>query len=306
MEYAYYVADVFTNQAFNGAQIAVFPNAEGLDDTLMHAIAGELNLSETVFVFAAEGPQSAHRMRMFSPMGEIDFGGHPIVATAYVLASCGEIQLSGKNTSVTFEQNTGPIHVNISGEPNTPSFVQFTMRVTPTVDRFAPTEHELAEILSVEEKDIERKRYSARLVSCGYPYLVVPMRSYEAVRKARFDFSAWSHSSAPQTAAQELLLFSRNPGASDADFHVRLVGPNIAMNEDPPVGNAIPAFSAYLCSHEHIRKGTYTFAVDRGDATGRRSILNLEMDNKGQERLTLRVGGEAVIVAQGVMHVPAG
>ncbi|MEN8259244.1 MAG: PhzF family phenazine biosynthesis protein [Pseudomonadota bacterium] len=304
MEYAYYIADVFTNQVFNGAQIAVFPRAQGLDDRLMQSIATELNLSETVFVFPAQSAQTTRRMRIFSPKGEIDFGGHPTMAAAYVLASCGEITLEDGNTAIVLEQNAGAINVNISGESQKPVFIQFTMRVTPTIDRFAPTEHELAEILNLEEKDIERKRFNARLVSCGYPYLVVPVRSHDAVRKARFNYAAWSHSSAPQTAAQEILMFSRNPGVSDADFHVRLVGPNIAMNVDPPVGNAMPAFSAYLCSHEHIRKGTYTFAVDRGDVTGRRSVLNLEMDNKGLERLTLRVGGEAVMVAEGAMLVP--
>ena len=78
--------------------------------------------------------------------------------------------------------------------------------------------------------------------------------------------SAWSQSIAPQTAAQEILLFSSKTPFLDADFNARLLGPRIGMHDDPPIGTAMPAFAAYLCSFEHTRKGTYTFAVDRGDA----------------------------------------
>jgi trans-2,3-dihydro-3-hydroxyanthranilate isomerase len=76
------------------------------------------------------------------------------------------------------------------------------------------------------------------------------------------------------------------------------------MHKDPPGGSAMPAFASYLCSFEFVQKGTYTFAVDRGDERNRRSVLNLEMDNKGSDTLTIRVGGAAVMVAEGVMNIP--
>ena len=129
-------------------------------------------------------------------------------------------------------------------------------------------------------------------------------RNYESVRNAKFNYAAWSQSIAPQTAAQEILLFSAKTPFNDSDFNARLFGPRIGVNEDPPVGSAMPAFASYLCSFDHVRKGTYTYAVGRGDADRRRSIINIEMDNKGEEKLTLRVGGQAVMVAQGTMTVP--
>ena len=114
MNYNYYIADVFTRQIFNGAQIAVFPNAEGLSDEQMRLLARELNLTETVFVFHPESGSTKRKMRIFSPLGEIDFAGHPIIATAYVLGSCGDIDLTEALTHVVFEQNAGPIDVNIT------------------------------------------------------------------------------------------------------------------------------------------------------------------------------------------------
>lgn len=304
MNYQYYIADVFTKHLFNGAQVAVFPQADGLSETMMQLMARELNLSETVFVFHLNGATDRRRMRVFTPKGEIHFAGHPVIAAAFVLASCGDIELTGRYTPVIFEQNAGPINVNISNDNGKPVFIQFTGKVAPIVDRYVPLENELGSFLGIDPHRIDHKKYRARLVSCGFPYLVVPVYNYETVRKAKFNYQAWSQSSAPQTAAQEILLFAAKTPHQDADFHTRLVGPNIALHDDPPVGNAMPAFAAYLCSFEHLQKGTYTFAVDRGDENSRRSVINLEMDNKRQDTLTIRIGGEAVMAAEGTMMTP--
>jgi len=67
----------------------------------------------------------------------------------------------------------------------------------------------------------------------------------------------------------------------------------------------MPAFASYLCSFDFTQQGTHSFAVDRGDETSRRSVINIEMDNKSQGELALRIGGEAVMVAEGKMHIPA-
>ncbi|MGR8979443.1 MAG: PhzF family phenazine biosynthesis protein [Gammaproteobacteria bacterium] len=305
MNFNYYIADVFTRQIFNGAQIAVFPNADGLSDTQMQRIAGELNLTETVFVLHPEQTGSAFRkLRIFSPKKEIDFAGHPIIATAHVLGICGDLDLNAEIMPVVFEQNSGSVNVNISADQGMPTFVQFSRKVSSIVDRFAPSDEELAAILSIAQSELDHIKYSARLVSCGMPYLIVPVWKYETVRKARFNYAAWSQSAAPQTAAQEILLFAPKTPFPDADFNARLVGPHIGIDDDPPVGSAMPAFASYLCSFEHTRKGTHTFAVDRGDAGTRRSVINMEMDHKGKAELAVRVGGTAVIFSQGTVFLP--
>lgn len=309
MKYKYYITDVFTRHIFNGAQIAVFPEADGLNAEQMALIARELNLSETVFIFnplpEGEGDSSiSKRMRIFSPLAEIDFAGHPIIAAAFVLGYWGEIELKESITPMVFDLNVGPIQVNLSSESGKPTFVQFTRSVSSVVDHFSPSDEEIAQFLSLAQSELDHKKYTPRLVSCGFPYLIVPVWHYDSVIKARFNHAVWSQSAAPQTAAQEILLFAPKTPYPDADFHARLLGPRIGIHEDPPIGAAMPAFCAYLCSFEHTQKGTHVFAVDRGTEKSRRSVLNLEMDNKREERLTLRVGGQAVMVAEGSMNLP--
>ena len=83
--YRYVVADVFTDEAFSGNQLAVFTDARGLDDATMQALAREISFSETSFVFPAEEGGTA-RVRIFTPAAELPFAGHPILGTAWVLA----------------------------------------------------------------------------------------------------------------------------------------------------------------------------------------------------------------------------
>ncbi len=304
MSYQYYIADVFTKHLFNGAQVAVFPEAEGLSDTTMAKAARELNLSETVFLFKNSEVKNTWKMRVFSPYAEIDHTGHPVVAAAYVLASAGILALTEPNTSLFFEQNTGTVNANVSSIEGVPSLIQYTRQVSPVVDYYAPSDSEMAKVLSLSENEIDNKKYNIRLVSCGFPYLVVPVFKYESVRKARFNFSVWSQSSAPQTAAQEILLVAPKTPNRDSDFAGRLLGTNIGVHQDPPIGSAMASLAAYLCSFDFMRKGTYTYAVERGDDKTRRSILNLEMDHKKEDSLTIRVAGEAVMVANGTMYFP--
>ncbi len=307
MKYAYYTADVFTDQVFQGAQIAVFPAASDLTDDLMALMARELNLSQTVFVMdsgtsAADLPP-LFRLRVFTPTGEIDFAGHPMLAAARVLVETGHIDLTTHSAALVFRQNTGDIAANLTQRDGKPLFVQFTLPANPVVDRYTPTEAELARLLGIEERDIDTHTYRTRLVSINFPYLMVPLVSQQAVRNARFNLDAWSQSSAPAMAAQEIFIFSNRTDYQETDFHGRLVGPGIGASEDPPIGSVMPCFAGYLGSHEQMREGTYTFTIDRGTDKTRRSVLHIEMDHHSDKSSTLRVGGEVVLVGECTLNI---
>lgn len=304
MQYKYYIADVFTTKLFDGAQIAVFPQAEGLEQQQMQLIAREMNLSETAFVFSPVNGSDAWRVRVFSPHEEVNFAGHPIIATAYTLAETGSVKLNGKYTDIVLEQNIGPIDVTITHDEGVTKLVQFTMKSQPAIDRFVPQEEQIAEILSLQEKDIEKIKYHTLLVSCDQPYLIVPLRSYQLVRDAKFNFNAWSQSSVPSSLAREILLFASQSDISTSNFHARLVGPDIGLNEDPPIGSSMPAFTGYLCAHEHIKQGTHSFVIDRGTSQTRKSILTVEMDKNENKENVIRVGGPAVMVSEGTIKLP--
>lgn len=304
MQYTYYITDVFTKKSFDGAQIAVFPHADGLDQATMQLFAGELNISETAFVFSPTNDLKQRRVRIFTPHSEIDFAGHPIIAVGYVLAATGDIPLEQKYTALILEQNIGEINVNITRGEARPELIQFEMKTKPVVDRFVPKEEQIAELLGLIEADIDNKKFNPLLIYSDQSYLIVPVKTYLAVRAAKFNFATWSRTVASTCMANEILLFSTQTDVSASNFHARLLGTNIGIYADPPVASAMPAFAAYLCAHEHIKQGTHTFIIDRGSIDKRKSVLNIEMDNKLESTLTIRVGGPAVITGEGTLFTP--
>jgi len=306
MDLEFHTADAFTRRAFQGAQVAVFPDAGGLEKGQMQRLAAELNLSETVFVTTGEAVEGRPRFRLrtFSPAQEIEFAGHPIIATGAVLGAIGALDLASGEASAIFEQAGGTSQVHVRGRPGAPEHVQFGLVVKPATDRFVPPTEEIARFLGVEPSAIDRDRYHPMMVSCGRPYLIVPLRRYEAVRAAKFGYEAWTTSAGPTVMADETLVFSPRAADPRAQFHARLLGPRIARSEDPPVGSAMPAFAAYLCAHEHVARGTHGMTVERGTLETRSSLLDVEFDHAGRAELAVRLGGPAVAISRGRIRVP--
>ncbi|MBL4865622.1 MAG: PhzF family phenazine biosynthesis protein [Pseudomonadales bacterium] len=301
MDLNYYLVDVFTDTPFSGAQIAVFPDAHSVSQRDRELIANELNLWETVFITGSDNA-SRFQLKVQTPQKETSIGAHTTIAASYTLAKSGALK-SQDSAPIFFENNNEEQTIYVTYDKGEIKQTLLTSRVTPQVDRFTPTKEELAEILNLNPNQLRDKRYAPLIVSCETAYLIIPVKSLQAVVEARFNYQAWSTSTAPATFAQEILLFCTETEHSLTDFHLRLLGPSIGRLEDPPVGASTPAFAAYLCDHKHIKPGTHVFAVERGLEQARQSILHLEMDNKGESTLTVRVGGSAVFTGEGKIHL---
>jgi len=302
MNYNFYTTDVFTSKPFNGARIPVFPNADGLSDHQMQLIANEMNASDTVFIFP-DDINNIQQIRVFNAeKKEVSSATHTVLAASHVLTSIGSISLENK-TPILFKNNDKETSAYVSGRDGKPGMITMSQNTHAAIDRFVPTTDEIARMLSLIPADVGFDNFLPLIVSCDAPYLVIPIKSYNAVRAARFNLDAWSQSSAPASLAQGILLFSNNTDENPADFHVRLLGPAVGLHDDPPVAPMMPQLANYLCQHEHIQKGTHVFAVQRGANNNRQSQLHLEMDNKGEKDLTVRIGGNAVIMTESVINV---
>lgn len=303
MAYEFHTVDVFTRERFSGAQIAVVPEADGLDGKSMQLLAREFNLSESVFALPASDGDSNGRLRIFTPKGEIDFAGQALLAAVHVMAKAGVLPLNGRRNHFAFELNNGSVNITVDREDDESVFVQFSTTVKSRIDEYVPEHEELAEILSLTVKDIGCMKYRVLHSIAGINYLMVPIRRFECVRRAVFDLKAWGRSSVPAMMVQSIVLFTNHAEDRTADFHVRLMGPDIGVREDPPIGAAIPAFTAYLCAHKHLARGTHTYVAERGLKSTRQSLLSVEMDHNGEEVIPLRVGGPAVMVSSGVINI---
>jgi trans-2,3-dihydro-3-hydroxyanthranilate isomerase len=300
-KYTYYTVDVFTDQSFHGVPLPVFPDAAGLTDCQMKKISSELSSTITIFLQPAD-QHDCRNIRVFSKQKEVPSSIHAIQAASYVLAKT-KVKLIDDHTRITFSSTIkGHEHIVNSyvskTDANDIGIIQQTYNTHAAIDYYTPTTNELAAMLSLSPADIGFDNYRPLIVSCGVPYLIVPIMSYTAIREAKFNDVAWSSSSAPSSLAQEILLFANNTDDNPADFHARLLGPSIAHHDDPPIGGAISAFASHICDHPHVQGGTHIFGIQRGANDARQSFFYVEMDNKQNKDLTIRVGGHAVLMSE--------
>ena len=303
MGYRYITADVFTDRVFSGNQLAVFPDARGLDDNLMQQIAREFNLSETVFVLPPDDPAYTRRLRIFTPAAEIPFAGHPTIGTAYVLAACGEISLSGEKTAIVFEEKVGPVPVTIRSRNGKPEFAQLTVAKLPEFGPEPPPPAELAAMLSLGPENLSRALKPA-MVSCGVPFLFVPLRDRAAVRRAQLRLDRWE-ALLSGAWAEMVLLFCMGGERPGSDLHARMFAPSMGIAEDPATGAAAAALAGFLAAAHEQADTSLGWVIEQGFEMGRPSILEVEADKQDGRITAVRVGGAAVAVCEGTLRLPA-
>jgi trans-2,3-dihydro-3-hydroxyanthranilate isomerase len=303
MEYRFVTLDVFTDRIFGGNPLAVFPDARGLDPAHMHAIARELNLSETVFILPPESTDGTRRLRIFTPAGEIPFAGHPTIGAAIALATLDEITLKDGRTRIVFEEGIGQVPVTVESDGSPTMFAQLSVAKLPEVGPPPPSRSAIAAILSLEAADLLGGTFSPQAVSCGLPFLFVPVRSREILRRARVKLEKWE-STLSTWWAPDIFVFSRDPEREGSSIRARMFAPGLSVPEDPATGSAAAALGGYLAMREAAPTASLRWVVEQGFEMGRPSIIEVEADKEDNKVTAVRVGGRAVLVSKGVMNVP--
>jgi trans-2,3-dihydro-3-hydroxyanthranilate isomerase len=304
MHLPFHTLDVFTRKTFGGNPLAVYPNTAHLPTALMQRIAGEMNLSETVFLGPPETPNGTARVRIFTPRVEVPFAGHPTVGSAIFLAGgLPPGAVASGRAKLVLEENVGPVPVDVRFENGRPAFAMFT---TAQLSEHRPSPHapaDLAAMIGLEADDVCPDGLPIEMVSCGLPYHIIPVRSLDAVRRATLDSSMWRRLLDGTWAHHVYVLCLQAEGA-DADVHVRMFAPGSGVPEDPATGSAAAALGGYLAALDGRREGTLSWVAEQGIEIGRPSLLYVEADRAGGVTRAIRVGGNAVTVSEGTMSIP--
>ncbi|MEP6618288.1 MAG: PhzF family phenazine biosynthesis protein [bacterium] len=300
--FRYLTTDVFTDSAFGGNQLAVFPDARGIPEHRLLDVTREFNYSETTFVYPAKDPANTRHVRIFTPAAEVPFAGHPTVGTAHVLASIGDIALTGDTTRIVFEEGVGPVPVSIHSVNGTPTFSQLSVAKLPEVGPPPPDRATLATVLGLASDDLLDGEWSAQALSCGLPFLFVALRDRAAVARARIVMDPWEKALAG-TWASEVFVFARDGERAGSDIHARMFAPGLSVPEDPATGSANAALAGYLAARNPLRDGMLHWRVEQGFEMGRPSILEVEADVVAGAVTGVRVGGASVLVCEGRMEI---
>jgi trans-2,3-dihydro-3-hydroxyanthranilate isomerase len=315
--YRFIQVDVFTDRPFGGNPLAVFPEAEGLTTEEMQRLAREMNLSETTFVLPPQGEgvdcDSDFKVRIFTPAAELPFAGHPVVGTHWVLAHLGRVELREPVTRVRFELGVGvlPADLHVAGG-QVERVVMAQGR--PTFHAVLEDVTDLAAGLGLTPEAITETGLPVQVVSTGLPQMMVPVRSLAEVR--RLDAGQLNTAALNRVCravgTECVMVFTTETERPEATVHVRMFAPLLGVPEDPATGSANGALGAYLvrhaASHSALRRAvpitepTVRILSEQGAEMGRPSALTVEVDRRGDEITAVRVGGQVVAVAEGVVR----
>lgn len=290
--------DVFTDKPLAGNQLAVFTETNGLTAAEMQAMTRETKFSECTFVQPAETQGTDVRLRIFGPANEMQFAGHPVIGSTFALADDGVIKPGRKE--FTFGLGIGPTLVELewAADGADKSRLQFAWMTQqkPTYGPEFPTPALLAGALGLDASAI-RPNTPPQEVSCGSPFMFVPLVSRAAVDQAVIDTRVAA--SAFETAKlmrRGLFIFTTESGPDGATVYSRMMG----ANEDPATGSASGPLGCYLLKHGLVtpdKAGSIVSA--QGVKMGRPSRIHIKLDVSGTEVTRVRVGGTSVLVGEG-------
>ena len=306
-EYRFVQYDVFTDRAFCGNPLAVFPEAEGISDERMMQIAREMNLSETVFVLKPEKEEVLRRLRIFTPMREIPFAGHPIVGTWTALAEQDVVPRPDGGHGwqrIYHEVGIGVLPVDIEFKDGQPVQVEMTQGKFQILDEIEDghEQAELARALGLAHEDLDES-LPIQTITTGLSCLAVPVRSLADLRDIRVNTSLLAdiYTRRGATGCHAFTRETLEVGASRA--HARFFAPADNIPEDPATGSACGALGGYLVHHGALnlepQDGRYKFVIEQGDFIHRPSRINLNVTGAAGNVEEVKVGGQAILVARG-------
>lgn len=276
--FRYVLCDVFTDRPLTGNPLAVFTDARGLDDATQQAIAREMNLSETVFVFPAQAGGQA-KLRIFTPRIEIPFAGHPTLGSAFVLA--GPMQ----SNEIRLETGSGTVTVRLEREGPRAVFGWMEQPI-PSFQPFA-RERELLSLLGLTSAALPVHEYDN-----GPKHLVVVVDDPERVSGATPDLARLA----------ELPYIVSVAAGSGTRYATRVFAPAFGVPEDPATGSAAGPLAVHLARHGRVRFGEHLY-ITQGVSVGRPSELVASAKGTTERVEHVEVGGAAIVVGRGELRI---
>jgi trans-2,3-dihydro-3-hydroxyanthranilate isomerase len=298
----YALLDVFTKAPLSGNQLAVVLDSEGLSDDRMLAITREFNLAETVFVRPPQEPGHKASLRIFCPAYELPFAGHPTVGTAVLLAlETFGAESAGQDAVFVVEEQVGHIRCAVALHSEKAGHAIFDVprqsaRLAANLDKDA-----LAGLLDLLPSEIGFDNHQPSVHSAGLPFLMVPVRGLDVIGRARPVIQNWQRT--VPAGIGHVYLYTRETLTLGHHFHARMFWLGEGIIEDPATGSAAAAFAGAVAYFDQLPSGTHRFVIEQGFEMQRPSLISLEVDIEGGALHASRIGGDAVLVARGMMDV---
>ena len=289
----FFIVDVFAAATgkYTGNQLAVFTTGSSqLSDSQMQRIAKEINYSETTFVLSSNLRQGGYDVRIFTPEQELPFAGHPTLGTAYII----QREMDKSASSINLNLKVGQIPVALKNQEGLGEI--WWMQQKPPTFHKTLSPREVAAALNLDEEAIDTG-FPIQEVSTGIPFIIVPLKTREALQQAKVDRDRYFEL-IRDTEAKCILIFCPEPYQPDSHLGVRMFADALGVPEDPATGSANGCLAGYLVEHSYFGEEAIAVRVDQGYEIGRPSLLLLNAE-KQDSQIAVSVGGKVEMVARG-------
>jgi PhzF family phenazine biosynthesis protein len=289
--YRVYQVDAFTTLKFQGNPAGVVPNADGLTDAEMQAIARELNNSETAFILSADAADHDVRVRFFTPTIEVPSCGHATIAAHYVRA----VEKGLPSCTVVQKIGVGILPVEVVRDGSEYRIVMTQGAVEFAEPLVAALAEEVLAALGLTPADLD-DRCPIRVVSTGHSKVMVGIRSKDKLDALTPELARLTELSG-RIGCNGYYVFVLSASSADVLAHGRMFAPAIGIPEDPVTGNANGPLGAYLVKHGLAapQDGILSFRARQGEAMGRPGTVEVTVVVEGGEAKLVKVAGRAVI-----------
>lgn len=299
--YEFVTVDVFTNERFGGNPLAVFPDARGLSDAQMQALALEFNLSETTFVLPPDNPQHHAKVRIFTPRAEIPFAGHPNVGTGYVLAR----RDAAPPEHYVFEEAAGLVRVHMLHDADKAIVgARISAPRALSID-IGVSEEVVAACAGLRPEDIATNAHTPLVASVGTPFVIAEVVSVEALSRASPDIAAFREAASRFNELSlrfSLHLYARRDGDATR-LAARMFAPLAGVLEDPATGSANAALAALLTSLAPGENVDLTYDIVQGVEMGRPSEIIATARKTAEGPVLATVAGNCVPMLRGTLEL---
>jgi len=286
----FYLVDVFAEEKYAGNQLAVVRGAGLLSSERMLEIANEMHFSETTFILSDQKRNGGFDVRIFTPATEVPFAGHPTLGTAYVIK---HFIIKKPISRVLLNLKVGQIPVSFEKTGKRQEML-WMEQVPPTFGKIFSVP-QFAQVLQLSVNDFDN-RYPIQEVSTGLPFIIVPLKTLAAVKRARVSEERLFELAKEVKAG--ILVFCPETYAKGNDLNVRVFADLFGVQEDPATGSANGCLAGYLSRYRYFGTDEVNVRVEQGYQVRRRSLLLLKAENReGKTRVC--VGGKVVLVASG-------
>jgi trans-2,3-dihydro-3-hydroxyanthranilate isomerase len=299
--YEFTQVDVFTQTPLAGNPLAIFPDARGLNDVEMQALAREMNLSETTFILprdAATEVREGKKVRIFTVETELPFAGHPTLGTAlYLYASDSQ----KKRTEITLDLKAGKIPVRFAansenaGRDRVDGQVFGEMRQRDPEFATPLSREEVAGVIGIAVDEIPLER-PIQPVSTGLTFTIVPFRNRQTLTDLKFSYIQAAEF-LKKTGANffYFLCPERREGRLEARARMFFYG-----GEDPATGSAAGCAASWMTLHG-IANSDEQVVIRQGVECRRPSEMHVRAEREGDRVTNVRVGGYAVEILRGTV-----